>query len=327
MLFRFLTRVGARRLPVILASGAAVTALVVALLVSPRPATSSPKEQTKVTATEVDTPRADLTTATASDDRATAAMPTERVRTYLVQPGDTVGSIAEHFGLSTSTVLAANELTEEGLLQIGQELQIPAQDGILHTVTEGDTLWRLAASYGVEADAIIRANPDLTPDAMQLDQVLLIPGASARVRPPQVSRGSSSRPKSSANPMGWLWPLRGTITSEFGWRTHPVRGGQSFHDGIDISVPPGTPVAASAAGTVTLAEWYGGWGLTVKITHPNGWVSRYSHLDKVLVNVGDAVSAGYEIAKSGNTGVSTGPHLDFGLYQSGTPVDPITLLP
>lgn len=263
--------------------------------------------------------------------------PVPKVRIYTVAEGDTASAIAERFGLQLSTILWSNGIDEDTILQIGQELRIPPTDGIIHEVAEGDTLWDIALAYGADVDEVIRANPDVSPDSMQPGDLLVVPGGV----PPRLSTMVASRgterewtepvPEPEPESGGWsgslLWPLSGEITEYFGWRTHPVYGTSNYHEGIDIAVPPGTPVRATAAGTVTLAEWYGGWGLTVKVDHGGGLVSRYSHNGELLVSVGEWVEAGQVIAYSGNTGVSTGPHLDFGIYQYGEPVNPLALLP
>lgn len=254
---------------------------------------------------------------------------------YRVTDGDTAEGIAARFGLKTSTILWSNGLTEDSLLQIGQELLIPAVDGLVHTVKEGDTLWDIASLYGVDVDKVVLANPDISPDSLQPGQRLLIPnGVPPRRAVMVASRSGSAEPSRSGRQpptqtphRELVWPLRGPITERFGWRTHPVYGTRNFHEGIDIGVPPGTPVRAVAAGKVIFAGSYGGYGLTVKIDHGGGLVSRYSHNSELLVQEGESVEAGQVIAKSGNTGVSTGPHLDFGLYRDQVPIDPLTMLP
>lgn len=261
------------------------------------------------------------------------------VRTYQVIQGDTVEVIALRFGLQPTSVLWSNRIEDENLLQIGQELLIPAVDGLVHTVAEGDTLWEVAIAHSGDVDQVVRAN-NTSPESLQPGQHLLIPGGRPRPRPTQVaSRSGTAERRTAAAPaaqteagsapsaVGWLWPLRGEVTDGFGWRTHPVTGSRNFHEGIDIGVPEGTPIAASRSGKVTMAEWYGGYGLTVRVDHGGGVVSRYSHNSALLVKVGEAVSAGQIIARSGNTGVSTGPHLDFGIYRNGVPFDPMTVLP
>lgn len=263
--------------------------------------------------------------------------PTPKVKTYKVVSGDTVESIAARFGLKPSSILWSNRLTEDSLLQIDQELLIPATDGVVHVVTEGDSLWEIALAYGAEVDEVIQANPDISPDTLQPGQLLVVPNGKAPRRATMIASrsgtGGSHRvvPEAPSAPVtrssGLIWPLTGEITDRFGWRTHPVYGTKNYHEGIDIAVSSGTPIRAVAAGRVVLAEWYGGYGLTIKVDHGNGLVSRYSHYSELLVKVGDTVEAGQVIANSGNTGLSTGPHLDFGLYRDNVPIDPLSLLP
>lgn len=121
----------------------------------------------------------------------------------------------------------------------------------------------------------------------------------------------------------YIFPARGTITSYFGYRNAPTAGASSNHPAIDIAVPEGTRVSASDGGTVVATGWSGGYGNIVQIDHGNGVVTQYSHLSKVGVRKGQKVSRGQEVARSGNTGVSTGPHLDFKMMINGEPVDPL----
>ena len=121
----------------------------------------------------------------------------------------------------------------------------------------------------------------------------------------------------------YIYPAHGTITSYFGYRNAPTAGASSNHPAIDIAVPEGTRVSASDGGTVVATGWSGGYGNIVQIDHGNGVVTQYSHLSKVGVRKGQKVARGQEVARSGNTGVSTGPHLDFKMMINGEPVDPL----
>ena len=121
----------------------------------------------------------------------------------------------------------------------------------------------------------------------------------------------------------YIYPVHGTITSYFGYRNAPTAGASSNHPAIDIAVPEGTRVSASDGGTVVATGWSGGYGNIVQIDHGNGVVTQYSHLSKVGVRRGQKVARGQEVALSGNTGVSTGPHLDFKMMINGEPVDPM----
>lgn len=126
----------------------------------------------------------------------------------------------------------------------------------------------------------------------------------------------------------WTSPIAGDvrITSHFGRRNAPTAGASSNHPAIDIGVPTGTPVMAADGGVVVYTGQKGGYGISVGIDHGNGYVSYYNHLSGYGVKEGEKVKKGQEIAKSGSTGVSTGPHLDFKILKDGTPVDPEALV-
>lgn len=124
-----------------------------------------------------------------------------------------------------------------------------------------------------------------------------------------------------------LWPVRGRITSNYGWRYHPVLKKQKYHSGLDIAVPRGTPVLAADSGVVLVSGWRGGYGNFVAIDHGDGISTCYGHNSRLLVKVGDKVSKGQKVALSGNTGLSTGPHLHFEVRLKGAPANPIPYLP
>ena len=125
----------------------------------------------------------------------------------------------------------------------------------------------------------------------------------------------------------YQWPTTPhPVTSRFGPRSRPTAGASSVHDGIDIGVPTGTEVRATDGGKVTKAGSNGGYGLYVEIDHGGGTISFYGHLSKIGVRVGQRVSQGDTIARSGNTGTSTGPHLHFGMRVRGKSTDPLKKL-
>ena len=126
----------------------------------------------------------------------------------------------------------------------------------------------------------------------------------------------------AGGPASLSWPLSGPITSPFGWRHNPFGGAPDFHPGIDIGVDVGTTVAAAAAGTVIMAQRYGGYGNYILIDHGGGISTGYGHLSRFYVSVGQVVQRGQAIAASGNTGASTGPHLHFEVRKKGKPIDP-----
>ncbi len=126
---------------------------------------------------------------------------------------------------------------------------------------------------------------------------------------------------------GLSWPVRGPITSPFGWRVNPIWHSREFHPGIDIAVATGTPVHAAADGIVTYAGWLTGYGNVVIIYHGSDISTLYAHLQRYIVRKGEKVKRGQIIAYSDNTGWSTGPHLHFGVYLGDKPVNPMKYLP
>lgn len=119
---------------------------------------------------------------------------------------------------------------------------------------------------------------------------------------------------------GFIRPVGGPVTSPFGPRA------RDFHEGMDFGVPVGTPVHTARAGTVIAAGSAGGYGLKVDVDHGGGIVTRYAHLSRIDVRVGDTVAAGGTVGASGNTGESTGPHLHFEIRTNGKAVDPAPYL-
>ena len=117
-----------------------------------------------------------------------------------------------------------------------------------------------------------------------------------------------------------------SVTSEFGWRMHPIYGYNKFHTGVDLGYSYGSPVGALDEGVVQLAGWYGGYGNCVIIRHNNGDSTLYGHLARVETEVGEHVPAGRLIGFSGSTGVSTGPHLHLEWWHDGQYCDPLVLL-
>lgn len=125
----------------------------------------------------------------------------------------------------------------------------------------------------------------------------------------------------------FIKPVEGKITSRFGYRAAPIKGASTGHSGIDIGVPIGTPVKSIADGIVIAANGgMRGYGNGVFIDHGmidgRHVVSEYGHLSELGVKVGDKVEGGHVIAKSGNSGISTGPHLHLTIRENGVPVNP-----
>lgn len=124
----------------------------------------------------------------------------------------------------------------------------------------------------------------------------------------------------------YLPPVTGLITSKFGYRTDPFSGGRAFHTGLDIQNTFDSDICASAAGTVIFAEYYGGYGNFVKIDHGNGFITCYGHLNNILCEEGDSVSAGTVIGTMGNSGQVTGTHLHYEVLADEEYKDPLNYI-
>lgn len=141
--------------------------------------------------------------------------------------------------------------------------------------------------------------------------------------PAVVAVGTIPRYRSKGS---YIWPVRGPITSPYGYRDIGI--GEPFHTGIDIGVSTGTPVHAADGGTVIFSGWYSDYGELVELQHDNGDITRYAHNSQLLVSVGDKVAQGDVIAKAGMTGLATGSHVHFEVVKGGTTrVDPQKYLP
>ncbi len=260
--------------------------------------------------------------AVASAEPAEVAPPKkDPITEHTVQSGETLSDIAGKYNTDVATIAGVNNLSSINRLSVGQKLKILTVKGALHTVKQGESLWDIAKSYKVDIDKIIAANDLDNPEKLQLKQELVIPGA----KPKPTQTATASRPKAVISTSGKLqrafsWPARGRISSRFGRRWGRM------HEGLDIAVPTGTPVRAAAAGRVTFAGWSSGYGYLVKVSHGNGVETRYGHNSRILVRVGQSVDAGQVLARSGNTGNSTGPHVHFEIRMNGVAKNPASYL-
>ena len=248
-----------------------------------------------------------------------------RMIEHKVAKGESLSVIAERYSVSVDTIMWSNSLPNPNKLKIGQTLKFPSISGVVHLVTRGESIWTIAKKYGVSRDEIVRANQLDEPDKLKLKQALVIPGAKplpVRNAPIAVASRGAAGSRSSASSSGdaLAWPLSGRISSGFG-----LRWGR-MHNGVDIAVPIGTPVKAAADGCVIFAGWSPGYGRLVILDHGAGIHTYYGHNSSFAVKKGDAVAAGDRIALSGNSGVSTGPHLHFEIRVNGRARNPLDYL-
>jgi murein DD-endopeptidase MepM/ murein hydrolase activator NlpD len=122
------------------------------------------------------------------------------------------------------------------------------------------------------------------------------------------------------------WPLKGRITSRYGYRRHPLWGGRNFHTGVDIAAKYGTPIRAADAGEVIFSGWWDGYGKAVVVDHGRSTTTVYAHMSRIYRKVGNTVAKGQTVGLVGSTGYSTGPHLHFEVRKKGKPVNPMPFL-
>ena len=229
---------------------------------------------------------------------------------YVVKDGDTLSEIAESFGVSTKTLLWANDLTSANGIRPGTTLIILPVSGIKHTVKSGDTLSSLAKRYDAVPSEIASFNKLDADATLVVGKDLIIPGGELQAPAKKIANRPST--PSVSKPSGKTVPF-----TAGGFFANPLPGGrlsQGIHgyNGADVAAPAGTPIYAAADGKVLISRdgWNGGYGNYVVIKHNNGTQTVYSHMSTRAISSG-SVSQGDVIGYVGNTGKSTGNHLHF----------------
>jgi murein DD-endopeptidase MepM/ murein hydrolase activator NlpD len=260
---------------------------------------------------------------------------------YEVKAGDTLSEISERLNIPMDDIIAKNDSlqNEFSVLQVGQELTITVPKPKLSVMRveqkyyeedyeaevqyvdnddwytyETKTLQEPSAGHHNVMASITYVNDDESEVEYLKEDVTY--EAVAKI----VERGTKIPPT-------YMKPLSGgRLSSGFGPRKAPKRGASTYHKGVDWATATGTPIYASSGGDVERAGGGKGYGYCVYINHPDGRQTRYGHLSRVLVSAGQSVSQGQRIALSGNTGVSTGPHLHFEILINGVQVNPLNYL-
>lgn len=241
---------------------------------------------------------------------------TGQISKYTVRKGDTLAGIAKMFGVSTNTIVWANDITGKTVKE-GQVLVILPVSGTIHTVVKGDTLKGIAAKYKADVNEITQFN-DLTKDAkLAIGDSIIIPNGEGSIQASAPARSSSAI---VINGKVVKEPYRGGSGPNYpGYYIRPIAGGvktQGLHgyNAVDLGTPVGTPIMAAADGEVIISKssgYNGGYGKYVVISHANGTQTLYGHMSNPYVYEGQRVVQGQIIGLSGNTGLSTGPHVHF----------------
>ena len=260
---------------------------------------------------------------------------------YTIVAGDTTSEIASNHDMSLDDIVTLNPGIDLELIGIDDVINVYQQIPFIsfETVEEvayqstieapieyvddaslyvGETAVVNAGSSGLgDIDAkVTYVNGIETKREILKSKVITDPVAKV------IANGTKERPK-TASYGSYHWPASGRLTSKFGYRELL---GMTFHNGIDIAAPVGTSILAADGGKVISVGWKSALGYTIVIRHDNGHETIYAHLSTMEVSVGEFVYRGQRIAGMGNTGLSTGPHLHFGLRINGTYVDPLKYL-
>lgn len=265
----------------------------------------------------------------------------EKNDVYEVVAGDTLSEIAIKTNIPMDKLIEMNDSleNENSLIRAGDELIITVPEPKLAVIRQEEAYYE----EDYEAEVIYIDNDDwYTTDRVtrqepsaghrrvialstfendkEVQREIIKEEVTYEAVPKIVERGTKIPPT-------YIKPISGgRMSSGFGRRNRPTKGASTYHKGIDWATPTGTTVVASCGGTVAKAGWGSGYGYVVYINHPDGRQTRYGHLSKVLVSAGQTVSQGQKIALSGNTGVSTGPHLHFEILIGGSQVNPLKYL-
>lgn len=261
----------------------------------------------------------------------------EKITYYEVQPGDSLWTIARDNNMKVSELEEANPEINSTLLQIGQDIRLVKPEPALNvkvvyeqTLEETisypvkyvntDSLWRgqqkvnePGANGKKEVTYLVTKLNEYTQEKEVINEVV-IEEPKTKVVAVGTKLLVASRGGGGTGQLGW--PLRGAITSPFGYR------GRSLHTGIDIAGSTGDPIYSAEAGKVIFSGWRGNYGNLLIIDHGDGVTTYYAHCSKLLVGVGKTVSRGDVIARVGSTGRSTGPHLHFEVRINGSPDNP-----
>jgi murein DD-endopeptidase MepM/ murein hydrolase activator NlpD len=230
---------------------------------------------------------------------------------HIVNPGETLASIAHHNHISVAELARANSLDPAAKLKLGTRLNVPTR----------------AAATAVPA-TVAAAQPVATEPAPGTRMAAAVPQQSARLAQasPAAEDDAPQSPVKASEATGALptfrWPVRGKVITSYGSKTNG-----KANDGINLAVPEGTPVKAAEDGVVAYAgNELKGYGNLVLVRHSNGYVTAYAHASELLVKRGDPIKRGQVIAKSGQSGEVASPQLHFEIRKGSTPVDPLQFL-
>jgi len=246
-------------------------------------------------------------------------------RTHKSAKGETIAQIGAHYRVPPEQLI--NNVKMDRVLGAGVDVLVPVGLGTFHVVGKKETVFTVASHYNLKPGTVLFFNKAHQEDlSLKPGEQLFIPLGAIDPKDGKTIAANTGIRNLLSNRLSFLWPVHGRITSPFGWRVHPIYHSGRMHKGIDIGLPTGTPIRAAERGRVLWADWRGGAGKCVIIEHPNGLQTFYMHCSKILVKRGQWVTRKQLIAKVGETGLATGPHLHFSIKREGDMINPLKFL-
>lgn len=268
-------------------------------------------------------------------------MEQETVGTYEVQAGDTLSEIALKVNIPMDDIVAMNDSLEtiNTTIRVGQQLIITVPEPKVtverQEVNYYDEIYDAPVIY-IDKDEwyTTQTNVIQQPHAGRRNVVALESYENDKLTQREILKEevvmeavAKIVERGTKVPPTYIKPISGgRASSGFGRRKAPTKGASTYHKGQDWATPVGTTVVASCGGRVSKAGWGSGYGYVIYIDHEDGRQTRYAHLSKILVKAGDYVKQGQKIALSGNTGITSGPHLHFEILINGKQVNPLNYL-
>lgn len=243
----------------------------------------------------------------------------DRISLYTVRNNDTLAQIAEMYGVTSNTILWANDLEKGAVLKPDQVLVILPISSIKYTVKKGDTIENVAKKFNGDAREIAQFNSLEIGSALAVGEEIMIPDANGALSAELQKKAEQDSKKKNTSSSNGAKNVKTAVSSVAGYFMRPIVGGvktQGVHgnNGVDFASSYGAPILAAASGQVIISKsggWGGGYGTYVVIKHSNGTQTLYAHMSQTLVSAGQTVAKGQQIGKMGNTGQSTGTHLHF----------------
>jgi murein DD-endopeptidase MepM/ murein hydrolase activator NlpD len=250
---------------------------------------------------------------------------------YTIKAGDSLLKLAHQFNTTVAQIQHDNNMSGT-LVKVGQSITVSPNKKLYrvvskpitekenqtkvvnHKIASGESLSVIAKKYNTTVGSIVAHN--------NLKSTVVIAGKTLKV--PTNSDYKVTSSVATVNNGTWRRPTRGQISSPYGWRIHPIQKKRSFHAGIDIAAPKGTPILASKSGKIIYAGRRAGYGNLIIVSHADGYSTRYAHCSSIVAKKGQQVKAGQLIGRVGATGMATGNHLHFEIRKNGNTLNPFS---